>query len=275
MTVYVGFLYFRYWLVGVLHIDDVGLECAWIVHDEAYVRGDNQLITSVLQLVDASDTCWHGNPGEMVLLVVDSHLAVGRSEEDGVAHFSEPLEGCRGMEVLAINECSLVGENPFTASLVLLDKPYVAALQSFFSHLDELGFHAFYVVALTYTDQEVLLVSRNPGMSIGEWIYLICLQMDAEALAEHFADSDELAWVGVEDVYLAVEGDNPHIVVRAWEDGEYAVGTHDVDVVGLVTECLEMIAVVIGQTIPGAKPHQVVVALCQIGNGVGCKSIED
>ena len=183
VTVYVGFLHFCYGLVGVLHTDDIGLECAWIVHDEAYVGSDNQLITSILQLVDASDACRHGNPGEMVLLVVDSHLAVGRGEEDGVAHFSEPLEGRRGMEVLAINECSLVGENPFTASLVLLDKPYVAASQSFFSHLDELGFHALHVLSLTYMDQEVLLVSRNPGMSIGECIYLTRLQMDAEMLA--------------------------------------------------------------------------------------------
>ena len=99
--------------------------------------------------------------------------------------------------------------------------------------------------------------------------------MDAETLAEHRANLDKLALLCIEDVYLAVEGDYPHIVVWAWEDGEYAVGTHDVDVVGLVTECLEMIAVVIGQTIQGAKPHHIVVALCQIGNGVGCKSIED
>ena len=200
MPVYVGFLHFCYGLIGVLHTDDIGLECAWIVHYESYVGSDNQLITSILQLIDASDACWHGNPGEMVLLVVDSHLAISRGEEDGVAHFSEPLEGRRGMEVLAIDECSLVGENPFTASLVLLDKPYVTASQSFFSHLDELGFHAFYVVALTYTDQEVLLVSRNPGMSIGEWIYLIRLQMDAETLAEHRANLDKLALVGIEDV---------------------------------------------------------------------------
>ena len=136
----------------------------------------------------------------MVLLIVDSHLAVGRGKEDGVAHFSEPLEGRRGMEVLAVDECSLVGENPFTASLVLLDKPYVAASQSFFAHLDELGLHALYVLSLAYTNQEVLFVSRNPGVSIGEWIYLARLQMDAETLAEHRANLDKLALLCIEDV---------------------------------------------------------------------------
>ena len=200
VPVYVGFLHFCYGLVGVLHTDDIGLECAWIVHYESYVGSDNQLITSILQLVDASDACWHGNPGEMVLLVVDCHLAISRGEEDGVAHFSEPLEGRRGMEVLAVDECSLVGENPFTASLVLLDKPYVAASQSFFAHLDELGLHALYVLSLTYTNQEVLFVSRNPGVSIGEWIYLARLQMDAETLAEHRANLDKLALLCIEDV---------------------------------------------------------------------------
>ena len=131
----------------------------------------------------------------MILLIVDSHSAVGGGEEDGVAHLSKPLEWDRGIDMGSVDHGPFVCENPFAAFLVLLDKPYFTTSESFLAHLDELGLHAVEVITLSDTDKVFIVLCSNPGVSILERVDLTRLQLYVKSLVELLSGVEKLKCV--------------------------------------------------------------------------------
>ena len=99
----------------------------------------------------------------MFFLVINGEFSVWCSQEDGVAHLSDPFEWERGAEVMVIDDGSLVGENPLASFLVGPDMPYVSASQSVLSHLDEFRLETL-VGQHVVSDDIVSAGGGNPGV---------------------------------------------------------------------------------------------------------------
>ena len=175
---------------------------------------------------------------------------------------------------MSIDHGSLVGHHPFSASLVAVYKPYLAAAQSFLSHAYQL-----WLLVVDHrsngSDGIVAVIRCNPDSAIGQGIDVLYPEIDAIFLVDFFAHLHELADVGIVYVELSVVGDAPQVVVGGRLYLQDAVGRENVFVVWFVTEGMECVSIIIGDAVPGAKPHEFVLALFHVGDGVGGKSVDN
>ena len=81
--------------------------------------------------------------------------------------------------------------------------------------------------------------------------------------------------MGIENIGLVVYGNDPHVAENVGTDEAYTIGRQQIATVGGIAEGGECIAVVVGEPVPCAKPHQSVRSLLEIGNGVGGKAVEN
>lgn len=120
-----------------MYVDDFCLEGAWIVDDYSQVSSYQELIASVLELIDAGYSGWEWYHIQLVVLIEYGEASILGGKEDIIAHFSYPFEGDGGAELMVVDGSSLVGENPFAFFLICPDMPYVSASESVLSDLDE------------------------------------------------------------------------------------------------------------------------------------------
>ena len=139
----------------------------------------------------------------MFFLVINGEFSVWRSEEDGVAHLSDPFEGERGAEVMVIDGGSLVGENPLASFLVGPDMPYVSASQSVLSHLDDFLLEAL-VGQHVVSDDIVSALSGNPGVTRFQGIDFVHPQVDAELLVYFLSPVHEFAQVRIIEIEFTI-----------------------------------------------------------------------
>ena len=204
-------LHLRHWLARALHVDHLGLEGARIVYHQTYVGGYEQLVSGVFQLVDSGNASRHRNHHEMFFLVIHGEFSVWRSQEDVVAHLSDPFEWELGAEVMVIDGGSLVGENPLSAFHVGPDMPYVSASQSVLSHLDDFLLEAL-VGQHVVSDDIVCALSGNPGVTCFQRIDFVHPQVDAELLVYFLSPVHEFAQVRIIEIEFAICCNAPDIV---------------------------------------------------------------
>lgn len=96
-----------------MYVDDFCLEGAWIVDDYSQVSSYQELIASVLELIDAGYSGWEWYHIQLVVLIEYGEASILGGKEDIIAHFSYPFEGDGGAELMVVDGSSLVGENPF------------------------------------------------------------------------------------------------------------------------------------------------------------------
>ena len=75
--------------------------------------------------------------------------------------------------------------------------------------------------------------------------------------------------LGIIDIEFPASGDTPHIISVCGIDAHEAVGGKKIDVVCIIAEGMEGVSVIIGDSVPGAEPHQAVRGLGYAGNRVG------
>ena len=160
-----------------MYIDDFCFEGAWVVDNHSQVSSYQELIASVLELIDAGYSGWEWYHIQLVVFIEYGDSAVFRRQEDIIVYFSYPFEGDGGAEVIVVDGGSLVGENPFAFFLICPDMPYVSASESVFAYLDELRNFPFSLESMD-TYQIIARLGNYPGGAMFDSVYLIYSQID-------------------------------------------------------------------------------------------------
>ena len=164
-------------LAWTLYIDDFCLEGAWVVDNHSQVSSYQELIASVLELIDAGYSGWEWYHIQLVAFIEYGDSAIFRCQEDIIVYFSYPFEGDGGAELRVVDGGSLVGENPIAFFLICPDMPYVSASESVLSYLDELWNISLSLESID-TYQIIARLGSYPGVIMFDRVNLIYSQVD-------------------------------------------------------------------------------------------------